>query len=419
MRALQTFRRRPGSLLALGAALVASVPACACGFGLVFVPFVGDALLRVALEAAQEPHDAAPDRSRPASRSGAVGLWLALPVLAATASAGLCAALETALGRSLVTRAMSPLPAVAAVAALVVTAALSGPIALAACASAMRARAAISALDGVHARHGLRFSPGVTGACAALPLLLMAPWVALLDGGSWTITALLAALATFGAPFTVCALASIWTEAERATAPAHTPTDAGPAPSPSRPDRILVITLGVVVAAACALVLAASLTPARILRVNPGEASLDGPLRSFDDAFTLPGTTVRVSREDGAFGVSVADGGGAGSLPGAERARGFRIAPRPELCRSCVELELSGEHVTTRTLLDAAGVRHDDGPAARLASAGGLVGSLALLLAVLGTLTLAHRARRPAAASVAVAAAWGTAVLAFAQGVLH
>ncbi len=397
---------------------MASVPACGCGFGLVFVPFVGGALLRVALDAAADAHPS-PSAGAPAtSRPGMVGLWLALPVLAATAGGGLCVALETALGRSLVARAISPFPAVATVTALVVAAALSGPFALAACASATGASDALSALDDVHARRGLPFSRSVMASCAALPLLLTAPWTFFFDGGSWTLTALLAALAAVGTPFAFCALATAWTAAVPAGEPDPAPTAPRSFPAPSRLDRVLPAALGALVAAMSALVLAASLTPARVERVTPDDAPLGGPLRTFDGAFTVPGTTVRVGREGDVFGVSVADGGGAGRLPGLDRARGFRVAARPELCRTCVELELQGERVTTRTLLDAAGVRHDDGPAARVASAGGLVGTLALLVAVMGTLAGAHRPRRSRTTSLAILAAWGAAALAFAHGVL-
>ncbi len=418
MRALQTFARRPLSLLGLGAALVASVPACACGVGLVLVPVVGGALLRVALDAAGEPHAPTSAETPATSRAGMVGLWLALPLLAAIAAGGLGAALETALGSSLVARAVSPFPAVAAVTALVVAAVLSGPFALSACASTSGARDALSALHAVHARRGLPLSRGVVVSCAALPLLITAPWAALFDGGSWALTAILAALSAMGAPLAVCALASAWTSAHASTEPTGTSADELPSSLPSRLDRGRVVALAVLVAAGCALVLAAFLTPARLTRVTRNDAPLGGPPRSFDTQFTVPGTTVRIARDGDGFGVSVADGGGAGRLPGVERARGFRVATRPELCRNCVELELQSEHGTTRTLLDAAGVRHDDGPAARLASAGGVIGNLALGLAVLGTLALAHGARRPRAVALAVVAAWCAAALAFAHGVL-
>ena len=418
MRTLQTFARRPFALLALGTALVASVPACACGFGFVLVPFVGAELLRIALDAAQSRRDPVSPAAPPASRSGAVGLWLALPLLAAMGAGGLCAALEATVGRSLVARAASPFPALVALTALVVTAALASPIALAACAAATGARDALSAIEIVHARRGLRFSRRVVASCAALPPLLTAPWSAVFAGGSWTLTAVLASLAALAAPLAFCAVASAWTVADAPAEPAPTTPDALPSPSTSRFDRVALIALGVLVLAASAGGLAASLTPARLTQVPRDEAPLDGPLRTFETTFTLPGTTVRIAREGDAVGVSVADGGGAGQLPGLDRARSYRVAPRPELCPNCVELELRGERVTTRTLLDAAGVRHDDGTAARLASAGGLTGNLALVFAVVGTLALAQRARRPRAASLAVLAGWCAAALAFAHGVL-
>jgi len=411
VRTLRTFTRRPAALLALGAALVASVAACGCGIGFALVPLVGGALLRTALDAARDAHaplHPAPDAQ---SRTLAVARWFALPTLAAAGACGLVAALSEALGASLVARVTSPAPTLAALVALVVAASLSTPLADLACDASTRDSAAPPARD----RKRLGAHAALT--CAILALLLTAPAAAFFSAGFLRLEAIvgIALVAACGVALAFCDLATAWTIHAPSATFEVPPADDADTARDTRPRAFASYTL---VAAGCAVVIAALFTPARLTHASDGDAPLAGPLRTFVARTTIPGTTVRLGVDGEALHVSVADGGGAGRIGGVDAARGYRFSPRPSVCPTCVELEVLGAGRAARTILDAAGVRHDDDDAARLASAGGLPGNLALLLAVAASLALAHTASRRRGRHLAVMTLWLAALVAFAHGLL-
>ncbi len=418
MRALRTLARRPGALLGLGAALTAAVPACACGLGFALVPLIGAALLRTALDAATPPDAPTLASPRAPLRVGPVALFFALPALASATAIGLCAALEAHAGVPPEVLAGSPLPLVAGLAAIAVTGLCAGPLALAACAAQVGPRTPGAA----RARGDAALARRVAPACAAIPTLLAAPLATLATGGLGPsrvgATLAVAALAAVGVPLAFCELAASFEHARLAGArDADAPRpDLVDAPEPAA--RALDAATALLVVVAGALTLAALLSPSHLTLRAHDATTLPGPLLALDAHPTVRGTTVRLTPAAEGVVVSVADGGGAGWIAGLAAPRAYRTAPRPALCPTCFELELHGPAGSARTLLDAAGVRHDDGPAARLARNPGPWGAAALGLAIGGTLLGARRAPRRRATQRASAAAWLVAALTLARGLI-
>lgn len=398
MRALGVFARRPGALLALGAAITLLAPSCACGIGALLLPPLLQELVRITLVEALRLGPGEPPLPLIAKRSltTLMSIVVVLGVLALAGVSGSGASVwlfggsvgyETALWGALVGAGAAG--------------GLLAPLVFLPYAAVERERRPGDAFAHATVLTGALPWGRVALISSAVPLLLAAPFViiaALPDALS--IPPILAAAATSTAlvPLVFCALAAAYAEASERRAIIAPPTGMEPA-------RAASIVPGVSVALALVGLLGGLLVvmlfrPSPLEPVARDAGEPHGPLVEFDPFGTVTGTPVHLAAAETGVRVSVDDGGGAGLVEGVPHPIAYRTEPRPEVCSTCFTLVVTNGSVRGAAVLDASGVRHDDGPSARLARRVGALGWLAIgsALVFAGLATGLARARRSATA---------------------
>lgn len=398
VRALRVFARRPGTLLALGAAITLLAPSCACGIGALLLPPLLQELVRITLLEALRLGPDAPPLPLIAKRSltTLASHVVVLGVLGVAGVAGSGASVwlfggsvgyETAMWGALVGAGAAG--------------GLLAPLVFLPYAAVERGRTP---------GDGFAHATKLTGALpwgrvalvsAAVPLLLAAPFVVLAALPEvLSIPALLTAAATSAllVPLVFCGLAAIYAEASERAALLTPPIGSVARRAPS-------IVPGVSVSLALVGLLGGLLSvvlfrPSTLEPLTREAGTPDSSLIALDPFGTVAGTQVRLTAAETGVRISVDDGGGAGLVEGVPHPTAYRIEPRRDVCQSCFTLMVTNDSVRGSTVLDASGVRHDDGAAARLARGVGPLAWLAIGAALLlaGLATALARSRRTATA---------------------
>ena len=423
MRALQIYARRPLALLGLGAALTLLAPSCACGIGFVALPLLWQELVRLTLVEALRLGPTSPAQPligrRTATTWLSVVLTLGVLTIGAISGSGAISKALSALlrypehGGALA--APSFVTAASISGALLGTAAVSvllGPLMFLAYASIERERRPGDAfLRAAEITGALPWSR-VALISAAVPLMI-APFALLgfVPGGT-SYGSIIAAAATTSSlvPLVFCAIAAAYAEAAERLAARDPGTPAAEAETRS---------VAPVVSVACALAaLLGVLLVVVIARPSTLELAPSGVLRERGQPLelathrTVSGTSVHLAAAATGVVVSVDDGGGAGLIEGVPQPTHYRTEPRPRACRTCFALGVHNGSDSGSTVLDAGGVRHDDGPEERLARGVGVWCWLAIGAAlVLSALSMRWQKRAPSTLLFLVVIALLTAVI--------
>lgn len=389
MRALAVFQNRIGALLGLGAAVTLFAPSCACGVGAVVLPPLLLALVRLTLVEALRLGPGEPPAPLVANDSKTTLLSIVV-VLGVLALAGISAsgALGAALGDVGYEAAMS-----SALVGACAAGALLTPLVFVPYASVERGRGPGDAFAHAARITGTLPWGRVALVSATLPLLA-APFALseLLPFETPKTIFIALGVSTLLVPLVFCGLGATYAEASERLALQPSADDGGA--STVTPSASIALALAGLVGG---LLVAVALRPSQLeprglaswsTRTATGATS--GDLTS---SATVRGTSVRVTATATGVRVSVDDGGGAGLIAGVPQPTRYRTTPRRDVCRSCFTLDVSNDAQAGRTVLDAGGVRHDDGPVLRLARAVGLLGWIALASAFLFAALSALRTR--------------------------
>ena len=422
MRVLAVFESRPGALLGLGAAVTLIAPSCACGVGALILPPLLLALVRLTLVEALRLNPTRPAAPLVANDSKTTLLSIVV-MLGVLALAGISAsgALGAALGEVGHEAATSTALLGACAAGALLT-----PLVFVPYASVERGRGPGDAFG-----HAARITGTLPWARVALVSstvpLLAAPFAlsAILPLESPMAICIALATSWLLVPLVFCGLGATYAEASERLALQSSANGGAEAPSASfTPSASVALALaGLVGALLVAIALRPSqLEPRDLATWSASTAAAGATSGDLLPSATVRGTSVRLAATARGVRVSVDDGGGAGLIEGVPQPTRYRTTPRRDVCRSCFALEVSNEAQAGRTVLDAGGVRHDDGPTLRLSRAAGLLGWIAIASAFVFAAICALRTRAQSSASaplLLVIVALLTAVLDLSRAVLR
>ncbi len=418
MRALAVFQNRIGALLGLGAAITLFAPSCACGVGALILPPLLLALVRLTLVEALRLGPGRPPAPLVADDSKTTLLSIVV-VLGVLTLAGISAsgALGAALGDVGFEAAMS-----SALLGACAAGALLTPLVFVPYASVERGRGPGDAFAHAARITGTLPWGRVALVSATLPLLA-APFALseLLPFDSPMTIFIALGVSTPLVPLVFCGLGATYAQASERLA--LQPITGDGSASTVTPSASIALALAGLVGG---LLVVVALRPSQLephnLAAWSTSAATGASSGELTPSATVRGTSVRLTATATGVRVFVDDGGGAGLIAGVPQPSRYRATPRPEVCRSCFTLDVSNGAQAGSTVLDAGGVRHDDGPVVRLARGVSLFGWIALACAFLSAAlgALRTRAERSATAPLLlVSVALLIAVLDLARALLR
>lgn len=406
-------------MVALGAGITLASVSCLCGLGFVAVPVLIQELVRVTLFEALRAGPEQPPQPLLAKRSWTtffgVVVFLGALTLGGIAGSGV---LQTTLSHALRADAslLGPFLGVSAAGLLL------APLVLVPYASVERARGPGEAFLHAAAITGALPWGSVALISAAVPLLVMTPfaWLTLLPAAPPLLSTLAAAAtSTLLTPLIFCGIASSYARcSERLALSPSSAHEGGSAPS-LVPSVSIALSLAGLLGV---LLIALMLRPSALDGIDDGAPSPRGLGVHIDGTSTIDGTQLHIAAADTGVRIFIDDGGGAGLIEGVPHPTRYRTTPRRDVCRTCFTLEVTNEIDTGRTVLDGAGVRHDDDPTARLARGVGWLAWFALCCAFLSAgiaVGLTRLSRRPTPALLLVIVSLLTAVIDVAGALLR